>query len=407
MRLSQLWALLLVAIIAVPAAHAYSVLSHEAIIDRNWDAGIKPLLLKRYPDATDEQLREAHAHAYGGAIIQDMGYYPFGNKFFSDLLHYTRSGDFILFLIHDAKDLNEYAFALGALAHYAADNSGHPIAVNRAVPMVYPKLRDRYGPVVTYEEAPAEHLKTEFGFDTIEVARGKYASEAYHDFIGFKVAKPLLERAFEDTYSLPLKGTFRDLDLALGTFRFSVSQVIPEMTKAAWTAKKKDIQQLQAGMTKRKFVYRYSHADFHKEGYQHLEPGPGARFLACLFKIVPKVGPFKAFSFKVPPLEAEKLFIASFNETMTRYRELLREVGDDHLQLRNENFDTGRPTSLGDYQMADNTYSKLLEKFEGAPEKISPELKANVLAFYGNSDGPVSPKARAVLAALRSTKSSD
>ncbi|HYL73530.1 MAG TPA: zinc dependent phospholipase C family protein [Bryobacteraceae bacterium] len=395
--------LLLVAVVASPPAAAYSVLTHEAIIDRNWDAAIKPLLLKRFPDATEEQLRQAHAYAYGGAIIQDMGYYPFGSRFFSDLLHYTRSGDFIATLIHDSQDLNEYAFALGALAHHAADNSGHPIAVNRAVPMVYPKLRDKYGSVVTYEEGPAEHLKTEFGFDVIEVARGKYASEAYHDFIGFKVAKPLLERAFEDTYSLPLKQTFPNLDLAVGTYRFSVSQVIPEMTKTAWTAKKKEIQQLQDGMTRRKFVYRYSHADFHREGHQHEEPGPGARFLAFLFRIVPKVGPFKALSFKVPPVEAEKLFISSFNETMTRYRALLSEVGEDRLQLRNENFDTGRPTRIGDYRMADSTYAKLLEKLAGPLQKISPELRANILAFYGKSEGPPSTEARAILTSLRSS----
>ncbi len=383
---------------------AYSVLTHEAIIDTVWDTTLKPLILKRFPGLTRDQIREAHAYAYGGAILQDMGYYPFGNHFFSDLLHYTRSGDFIVNLIRDAQDLNEYAFALGALAHHAADNSGHPIAINRAVPMVYPKLRDRYGSVVTYEEGPAEHLKTEFGFDVIEVARGTYASESYHDFIGFKVAKPLLERAFEDTYSFPLKQTFPNIDLAVGTYRFSVSQVIPEMTKTAWTAKKKDIQQLQAGMTKRKFVYRYSHADFHREGHQHEEPGLGARFLACLFRIVPKIGPFKALSFKVPPLEAEKLFIESFNQTMTRYRVLLNEVGEDRLQLRNENFDTGRPTRIGDYRMADSTYAKLLEKVAGAPEKTSPELRANILAFYGKSEGPPSVEARTVLANLRSTK---
>ena len=127
-----------------------------------------------------------------------MGYYPFGSKFFSDLVHYVRSGDFVLALLKDAQtsaDINDYAFALGALAHYAADNLGHPVAINRTVPLVYPKLRAKFGPEVTYEDNPAAHLKTEFGFDVIEVARGQYANEAYHDFIGFQVAKPLLERA--------------------------------------------------------------------------------------------------------------------------------------------------------------------------------------------------------------------
>ena len=184
---------------------AYSVLTHEAIIDSSWPKDLRPLLLKRFPNATDDQLREAHAYAYGGAIIQDMGYYPFGSKLFSDLVHYTRSGDFVIALVKDAQEedpkdpqaLNDYAFALGALAHYAADNQGHPVAVNRTVPLVYPKLKAKFGPEITYEDNPSAHLKTEFGFDVIEVARGQYANDAYHDFIGFKVAKPLLERAFE------------------------------------------------------------------------------------------------------------------------------------------------------------------------------------------------------------------
>src|ERR1700678_1412421 len=118
-------ALLSILAVFIPApAPAYSVLTHEAIIDSAWPKILRPLILQRFPAATDDQLREAHAYAYGGAIIQDMGYYPFGSKFFSDLVHYTRTGDFVVALIEDAgqsQDINDYAFALGALAHYAAD----------------------------------------------------------------------------------------------------------------------------------------------------------------------------------------------------------------------------------------------------------------------------------------------
>jgi hypothetical protein len=388
-----------------PAA-AYSVLTHEAIIDTNWPRELKPLLLKRFPNATEEQLREAHAYAYGGAIIQDMGYYPFGSKFFSDLAHYTRSGDFILALLREAHDLNEYAFALGTLAHYAADNLGHPIAINRTVPMVYPKLQKKYGPVVTYEDDPKAHLKTEFGFDVIEIARGQYASEAYHDFIGFNVAKPVLERAFEDTYSLQLADQFRDLDLAIGTYRYAVSQVIPEMTKAAWSAKKKEIEQLQAGITRRKFVYRLSRSSYHREWDNKYErPGAGARFLAWIFHVIPKIGPFRALAFKVPPPAAEKLFLTSLDETVQRYRELLQSAGANRLQLADENFDIGRPTHGGEYRLADETYEKLLEKLADAPDKVSNQLRANILAFYDASDGPSTEKARAVFSALKTSAS--
>lgn len=387
------------------SAPAYSVLTHEAIIDSVWPRALRPLLLKRFPNATPDQLREAHAYAYGGAIIQDMGYYPFGSKFFSDLTHYTRSGDFILALLNEAKqsgDLDDYAFALGALAHYAADNIGHPIAVNRTVPLVYPKLRARFGSLVTYEDNPADHLKTEFGFDVIEVARGQYADEAYHDFIGFKVAKPLLEHAFQDTYCLPLKDLFTSLDLALGTYRFSVSQAIPEMTKAAWAAKKKDIQRLQKGMTRRRYVYRISIARYQKDwDNQYRRPGFGARLLAFLFRLIPKVGPLKAFAFKIPPPVAEKMFLASFDDTVRRDNQLLQEADAGTLRLANNNFDTGQPTRMGDYHLADQTYEKLLERFDGRSGDVSAALRANILGFYGTSGSPESAKAGSVLADLR------
>jgi hypothetical protein len=307
-------------------------------------------------------------------------------------------------LLREAHDLNEYAFALGTLAHYAADNLGHPIAINRTVPMVYPKLGKKYGPEVTYEDDPKAHLKTEFGFDVIEVARGQYASEAYHDFIGFNVAKPVLERAFEDTYSLQLKDQFRDLDLALGTYRYAVSQVIPEMTKAAWSAKKKEIEQLQAGITRRKFIYHLSHSNYEREWDKKYErPGVGARLIAWIFHIMPKIGPFRALAFKVPPPAAEKLFLTSLDETIQRYRELLQRASENRLQIANENFDIGRPTHAGEYRLADETYEKLLEKLADAPDKISNPLRANILAFYDSSDGPPSEKAHAVFLALKTS----
>jgi hypothetical protein len=318
-----------------------------------------------------------------------MGYYPFGSKFFSDLVHYTRSGDFVLALLKDAEvsgDINDYAFALGSLAHYAADNLGHPVAVNRTVPLVYPKLKAKFGSEVTYEDDPAAHLKTEFGFDVIEVARGQYANEAYHDFVGFKVAKPLLEHAFEETYSIPLKDLFTSLDLALGTYRFSVSQALPETTKAAWAAKKNDIRKLQSGMTRQRYIYRVRIAEYQKEwDNQYERPGFGARFLAFLFKLVPKIGPFKAFAFKVPPPEAEKLFLASFDDTVKRYRELLAAARENRLDLPNENFDTGRPSHAGEYHLADETYAKLVERLKSNKTDAPQALQANIAAFYASA----------------------
>src|SRR5580698_884982 len=268
---------------------AYAVLSHEAIIDSAWNTNIRPLLLKRFPNATPDELKEAHGYAYGGAIIQDMGYYPHGSHFFSDLTHYVRSGDFVAALLRDAKDLDGYAFALGALAHYAADNDGHEIGVNRAVPILYPKLRKKYGEVVTYEQDPLAHVKTEFGFDVLEVAQGRYAPEAYHDFIGFGVSAPLLEQAFEETYGLPLKTVLPNEEQALGSYRRDVSKLMPKATRIAWSLKKNDIQKDQPGITKQKFLFNLSRSSYEKKwGNAYQQPTFGEEFLAFLARLVPK-----------------------------------------------------------------------------------------------------------------------
>jgi len=237
------------------------------------------------------------------------------------------------------------------------------------------------------------------------VARARYKTQSYHEFIGFQVAKPLLERAFQDTYSLELDKIFRDLDRALGTYRYTVSTLVPEMTKTAWAAKKKDIQQLEAGITQHNFIYRFSRASYHKEWDRNYDrPRAGARFLAWLFRILPKVGPLKALAFKVPTPEAEKLFLVSFNDTETRYRQLLVEAGKDQLEFRNETFDIGRPTRRGDYRIADETYDKLLERFRDPPDQMSSALRADILRFYGDAGEPASESARAVLSALKNAR---
>ncbi len=273
-----------VALAAALPLHGYSVLTHEAIIDSAWDQNIKPLLLKRFPGATRDDLIKAHAFAYGGCIIQDMGYYPFGSKFFSDLLHYVRSGDFVVNQIAASQDLDEYAFALGSLAHYAADNAGHSIAVNPSVGAEYPRLARKFGKVVTYADNPTAHLRVEFGFDVLQVARGNYAPTSYHDFIGFETSKDLLSRAFLATYGLALKDVFTDLDLSLGTYRRAVSTVIPEMTKVAWSLDKDELLKATPGIDRKKFVYNLSRASYQKNWDGHYQkPGVGARVLAFFF----------------------------------------------------------------------------------------------------------------------------
>src|SRR5499427_9753580 len=320
---------LLATMLVWPAGvQGYAVLSHEAIIDAAWESHIKPLLLKKYPQATEEDLSRAQAYAYGGAIIQDMGYYPYGSPFFSDLTHYVRSGDFIHALLRDARDTNEYAFALGALAHYAADNDGHRIGTNRAVPVLYPGLGKKYGDSVAYEDGKLAHVKTEFGFDVLEIAKERYAPDGYHDFIGFEVARRVLDQAFRETYGLELKGVLKDEDKALNSFRRDVSKVIPKATRIAWHLKKDEIKDDVPDATKRKFLYNLSRTNYEREwGKDYRKPTPAERFLAFLYKLLPKWGPLKVLQFRTPTPVTEHMFEASFNATLSRYRKLLGETG--------------------------------------------------------------------------------
>jgi hypothetical protein len=375
-------------------AGAYAVLAHEAIIDSAWDTNIRPVLLKRFPNATPDELKEAHGYAYGGAIIQDMGYYPHGSFFFSDLTHYVRSGDFVQALIRDSKDLDGYAFALGALAHYAADNNGHPIGTNRAVPLLYPKDKAKYGDSITYEEDRLAHVKTEFGFDILEVAKGRYAPDNYHDFIGFGVSVPLLEQAFQETYGMDLKDVLTNESKVIGSYRHDVSKLLPKATRIAWSLKKDDIQKDQPGITKRKFLYNLSRASYKKNwGKDYQPPTLQERFLAFLVRILPKIGPLKVLQLKTPTPEAQKLFEASFNATMDNYRHLLSDLGAGTLVLANKNFDTGSITAPGQYKLTDKAQAKLLdglakEKFAG----VSPEMRAELLEYLGHDDAPYAMK---------------
>jgi Zinc dependent phospholipase C len=369
---------------------AYSVLAHEALIDVAWSARIKPLVLKRFPNLTPEEIRKAHGYAYGGAIIQDMGYYPHGSIFFSDLTHYVRSGDFILALLRDSSDANEYAFALGALSHYAADNDGHSLGTNRAVPILYPKLEKKYGDVVTYEQDPLAHVKTEFGFDVIEVAKERYAPDAYHDFIGFEVAKPLLERAFHETYGLDLKSVLANEDKAINSYRHAVSKLIPQATRVAWTLKKDNIQKDQPGITKRKFLYNLKRASFEKEwGKDYHKPTIWERFLAFLYKILPKFGPLRVLQLRTPTPQTEHMFEASFNQAVDGYQNNLGQHDTGSLALVNDNFDVGDVTPAGVYRMNDETHARLLDRLAAQNfANVTPEIRAELLQFYSDPSAP-------------------
>jgi hypothetical protein len=355
---------LLLCSVFVPSAEAYSVLTHEEVIDLLWDDSIRPLLLSRYPQTTPEELRNAHAFAYGGSVLQDLGYYPFGDHLFSDLTHYVRTGDFDKNLFLEATNVNELAFAAGALAHYVSDINGHPF-INRAVPIEFPKLKTKFGPVVTYDEARVEHLRTEFGFDVLQVARHRYPPQSFHDFIDFQVAKEQLERAFLRTYGIPLDSVLKHEDLAIGTYRRAVSKVIPEMTKVALASRGKEMAKEVPTFNRKLFLYHLSRADYEKKwGRDYAKPGPGARVIAFLLHIVPKVGPFRGLSYKDPTPKTEDLYMESVNKTVVALRAQLKQAQQANFDFIAFDLDTGKPTHAGEYALADETFRELLRRMQ-------------------------------------------
>lgn len=386
--------LALAALITQPLG-AVSVLSHEQMIDITWESDILPLLLERYPGTPPEQLKRAHSFAYGGSVIQDVGYYPLGNRFFTDLLHYVRTGDFVTALLREARNVNEYAFALGALSHYAADTWGHA-GVNLSESILYPKLRQKFGDWVTYEDDHEAHLRTEFSFDVLEVAKHRYHSLQYHDFIGFEVSEDQLERAFKDTYGLPMDDLLHYDDLTLATFRFSVAKVVPEMTEVALATNKPKVGHEREDRAKKEFVYHLSRTDYEKEyGNKYRRPGFFARILGFLIKLVP-FGPAKILGYRNPTAEAEDDYFRSMDAAIDEYRSSLHQLRNGRLELPDRNLDTGSLTRAADYTLADRRYADLLRHLARKNFRdITPDVKANLLAFFSQgrpANGSIKPK---------------
>jgi hypothetical protein len=389
----RVMAVVLVMLLCASVSFAYSVLTHEQIIDLLWTDELRPLLLQRFPGLTEDQLKEAHGYAYGGAVIQDLGYYPFGNVEFSNLVHYVRSGDFVRELILQSQDANEYAFALGALAHYTSDIAGHP-AVNKSVSIQYPKLRAKFGDSVRYAEDHTAHVKTEFGFDMVQVAKNRYVSQQYHDFIGFQVSKPLLERTFPIVYGLELKDVLTHEDLAVGSYRFAVSRLIPQMTQIALRTHKKDMMKETPNFEKKKFLYRLSRSEYEKEwGKDYTKADFGTRVWSVLLRYMPKIGPFKALAFNNPTAQTEDLYFKSINTTVDKYRIYLQQVHAGSLELDNRDFDTGKETKAAEYSLTDVAYAKLLGQLaERKFDLTSADLRDNILDFYSDLSLPLETK---------------
>lgn len=366
------------------SSSGFGVLSHQAIIDALWESSILPLLKAKYPTSTAEQIKDARAYAYGGTVAPDMGYYPFGSNFFTNLVHYVRSGDMITSLLRNANTINEYAFAIGFMSHYYADNYGHPIATNKSVPIVYPKLGRKHGNEVTYADDKISHMRMEFGFDVLQVAKGNFATEKFHEIIGFKVDTSVLARAFLETYGLDLNKVFKNrFSTAVEVFRWTVANILPFVTKTAWATKGNDIIKVDSTATSKNFRVRMRHKDYNKQygkGYRH--PGFFPTIFSFFIRVMPKVGPLRPLKFKMPTAEAEKYFIESFNMITKNFSGNLQKINQD-FNLQDIDLDTGNPTVLCEYSLADNTYDKWLMQLKDEDFKnVSIQQKQDIIGFY-------------------------
>jgi hypothetical protein len=378
-----------------------------------WDDSIRPLLLAKFPRATEAQLREAQAYAYGGSAIQDMGYYPFGKPFFSNLTHYVRSGDFVAWLLSNAHTLDEYAFAIGALSHYVGDAIGHSEAINRATAVEFPKLEKHFGSSVTYDESPHAHIRTEFAFDIAELSDGDFAPAAYLEYIGFKVPRKFLEKAFQETYGLDVHELLGHAHPALRSYRTAVRRFIPDVAEAEVVLHRHQFPAHAHSEGDRIFRERLARTGYERR-WKHKRKGPGVRahLLAIVVFLVPKIGPVSDLAIKIPTPDTYEMYQNSVNHTVDIFRDLLhklRNTGDD-VVLSNIDLDNGVRVRRGDYPLADATYARLLERLTSKPDRVIPaDTQRNIMAYYGITavtDKP-DPRRDEELATLRTMKTSE
>ncbi len=424
--------LMLMLVLLFPAgrhAAAYSLLTHEQLIDLTWRDSIVPLLLSYYPELTPEDLEQARAYAYGGCVIQDIGYYPFGDEAFSNLTHYVRSGDFVVSLFRNAQNANELAFAAGALSHYLGDAIGHSVATNRAVPVEFPKLRKKYGPVVSYAEGRRQHVQTEFAFDIDEIAHHRVAPIRYLRHIGFRVPIHQLALAYYQTY-----GITETFSIAKGRrfnvagYRFAARAFIPRIAYAVTLLhrSKEPVEPVSPEIAEIEKEAAGVAAENHWDRYRH-NAGIGTFALAGLLFVLPKVGPLKLVAVKGPSAATEAdymhsvaLSIAAMRQMIARFTPPSTEsaaaqrgtiavntqpadapANEDRTYpvwlprhpLPNRDLDTGNVVQPGGYPLTDSTYARLLHRLTRHPlQPIPPGIKEDILAYYAHPDLPITTR---------------
>lgn len=390
LNIAALLTLILTPLKAIP----YSVQTHEQLIDLTWKESIRPLLLKRFPNLTEAQLHEAHAYAYGGCAIQDLGYYPFGKPFFSDLTHYVRPGDFVLSLIRNAHTPDELAFAIGALSHYIGDTIGHSQAVNEAVAVEFPKLQKKYGPVVTYEEGEHPHVRTEFAFDVNEISKRRFAPSAYLRHVGLDIPEPLLRRAFFQTYGLDLRKIIGTKRPVMRGYRFSIRRFLPRIAYAEVILHRHSFPADTPGPDFDRLTRDLAQSDFENGWDQYRKKaGIGTYMMAGIIFILPRIGPLSDAAIRVPNPHTQDLYVKSLNNSTASLRYALAHFDAISTLVPNRDLDTGAPVRPGGYRLTDRTYAQLLAVITRHPSQPVPAgLKQNIANYYADPAAPISTK---------------
>lgn len=373
---------------------AYSVQTHEQLIDLNWKRSIRPFLLRRFPGVTEAELERAHAYAYGGCAIQDLGYYPFGKEFFSDLTHYVRSADFVKNLFAEAKNPNELAFAIGTLSHYVGDTTGHSMAVNPSVAIEFPKLAKQYGSSVTYMESPHAHVRTEFAYDVNEISKHRMAPAAYLRHVGLRVPSALLASVFFHTYGLNFEQTLGKRRPVVHGYRFAVRSFLPRIAYAETVLHRRGFPPDAPSPAFRIFQQHLAEADFQTGWNQYRKkPGIGTYLLAWTILILPKIGPLSMLALRGPTAQTHQLYVESVNAASDVLQGLLSKGETAVDALPDRDLDTGEKVQPGQYRLTDETYVELLNAVTRNPAgQLPAALKQNILDYYADPLAPISTK---------------
>ncbi len=376
------------------SGYGYSVQTHEQLVDLTWTTSIKPLLLRRFPGLTGDQLEEAHAFAYGGCAIQDLGYYPGGDALFSDLTHYVRAGDFIEALLRGARTPDDLAFAIGALSHYVGDTIGHSEATNPSVAEEFPQLGREYGPSVAYDKSPHAHVRTEFAFDINELAKRRFAPSAYLRHVGLNVPQDLLDRAFYETYGLHTREMLGPHAPAVRAYRFTVRSLLPRVAYAETLLHRGSLPPDIDDAEFEQLKHELAQADF-ENGWNayRKKPGVGTYTLAGLIYLAPKFGPLSMLAIRGPNAEAEGRYVTSLNRTVRTLRQTVGALAEGSVPLPNRDLDTGQRVVPGGYRLTDQTYAALLQRITREPGSVLPAgLKQDVLDYYADPAAPISTR---------------